>query len=146
VVAVALVVMVVFVFLRNWRATLIPTAAVPVSIIGTFGAMYVLGFSIDNLSLMALIVATGFVVDDAVVVLENIMRHIENGKPRMQAALDGAREVGFTVVSISLSLIAVFLPILLMTGLIGRLFREFAMTLSLAIAVSLVVSLTLTPM
>ncbi|MEX3527210.1 MAG: efflux RND transporter permease subunit [Burkholderia sp.] len=146
VVAVALVVMVVFVFLRNWRATLIPTAAVPVSIIGTFGAMYGLGFSIDNLSLMALIVATGFVVDDAVVVLENIMRHIENGKPRMQAALDGAREVGFTVVSISLSLIAVFLPILLMTGLIGRLFREFAMTLSLAIAVSLVVSLTLTPM
>ncbi|MEX3548148.1 MAG: efflux RND transporter permease subunit [Burkholderia sp.] len=145
-VAVALVVMVVLVFLRNWHATLIPTAAVPVSIIGTFGAMYVLGFSIDNLSLMALIVATGFVVDDALVVLENIMRHIENGKPRMQAALDGAREVSFTVVSISLSLIAVFLPILLMTGLIGRLFREFAMTLSLAIAVSLVVSLTLTPM
>ncbi|WP_414440366.1 efflux RND transporter permease subunit [Burkholderia sp. 22PA0106] len=144
--AVALVVMVVFLFLRNWRATLIPSVAVPISILGTFGAMYLFGFSLDNLSLMALIVATGFVVDDAVVVLENIMRHIENGKPRMQAALDGAREVGFTVLSISLSLIAVFLPILLMTGLIGRLFREFAMTLSLAIVVSLFVSLTLTPM
>ncbi|WP_302074404.1 efflux RND transporter permease subunit [Burkholderia glumae] len=145
-IAVGLVVMVVFLFLRNWRATLIPSVAVPISIIGTFGAMYLLGFSIDNLSLMALIVATGFVVDDAIVVLENIARHIEHGKPRMQAALDGAREVGFTVLSISLSLIAVFLPILLMTGLIGRLFREFALTLSLAIGVSLVVSLTLTPM
>ncbi|ALK29832.1 efflux RND transporter permease subunit [Burkholderia plantarii] len=145
-IAVGLVVMVVFLFLRNWRATLIPSVAVPISIIGTFGAMYLLGFSIDNLSLMALIVATGFVVDDAIVVLENISRHIENGKSRTQAALDGAREVGFTVLSISLSLVAVFLPILLMSGIIGRLFREFALTLSLAIGVSLIVSLTLTPM
>ncbi|WP_323122185.1 efflux RND transporter permease subunit [Burkholderia alba] len=145
-IAVGLVVMVVFLFLRNWRATLIPSIAVPISIVGTFGAMYLLGFSIDNLSLMALIVATGFVVDDAIVVLENISRHIENGTPRLQAAFDGAREVGFTVLSISLSLVAVFLPILLMGGIVGRLFREFALTLSLAIGVSLVVSLTLTPM
>ena len=145
-IAVALVVMVVFLFLRNWRATLIPSVAVPISIIGTFGAMYLLGFSIDNLSLMALIVATGFVVDDAIVVLENISRHIENGKSRMQAAFDGAREVGFTVLSMSISLVAVFLPILLMGGIVGRLFREFALTLSLAIGVSLIVSLTLTPM
>ncbi|WDD93554.1 efflux RND transporter permease subunit [Burkholderia sp. FERM BP-3421] len=145
-IAVGLVVMVVFLFLRNWRATLIPSIAVPISIVGTFGAMYLLGFSIDNLSLMALIVATGFVVDDAIVVLENISRHIENGKSRMQAAFDGAREVGFTVLSISLSLVAVFLPILLMGGIVGRLFREFALTLSLAIGVSLIVSLTLTPM
>ncbi len=144
--AVALVVMVVFVFLRNWRATLIPSVAVPISIIGTFAAMYLFGFSLDNLSLMALIVATGFVVDDAIVVLENISRHIEQGVPRMRAAYLGAREVGFTVVSISLSLVAVFLPILLMGGIIGRLFREFALTLSLAIGVSLVVSLTVTPM
>ncbi|RDK01520.1 efflux RND transporter permease subunit [Paraburkholderia lacunae] len=145
-IAVALVVMVVFLFLRNWRATLIPSVAVPISIIGTFAAMYLLGFSIDNLSLMALTIATGFVVDDAIVVLENISRHIENGVPRMQAAFLGAREVGFTVLSISISLIAVFLPILLMGGIVGRLFREFALTLSLAIAVSLLVSLTLTPM
>ncbi|CAJ6179866.1 multidrug resistance protein mdtC [Burkholderia pseudomallei] len=146
IIAVSLVVMVVFLFLRNWRATLIPSVAVPISIVGTFGAMYLLGFSLNNLSLMALIVATGFVVDDAIVVLENIARHIENGTPRLQAAFDGAREVGFTVLSISLSLVAVFLPILLMGGIVGRLFREFALTLSLAIAVSLVVSLTLTPM
>ncbi|PXW27120.1 efflux RND transporter permease subunit [Paraburkholderia caballeronis] len=145
-IAVALVVMVVFLFLRNWRATLIPSVAVPISIIGTFAAMYLMGFSIDNLSLMALTIATGFVVDDAIVVLENISRHIENGVPRMQAALLGAREVGFTVLSISVSLVAVFLPILLMGGIVGRLFREFALTLSLAIAVSLLVSLTLTPM
>ncbi|AOJ02363.1 nodulation protein [Burkholderia mayonis] len=145
-IAVSLVVMVVFLFLRNWRATLIPSVAVPISIVGTFGAMYLLGFSLNNLSLMALIVATGFVVDDAIVVLENISRHIENGTPRMQAAFDGAREVGFTVLSISLSLVAVFLPILLMGGIVGRLFREFALTLSLAIGVSLIVSLTLTPM
>jgi multidrug efflux pump len=145
-IAVALVVMVVFLFLRNWRATLIPSVAVPISIIGTFGAMYLMGFSLDNLSLMALTIATGFVVDDAIVVLENISRHIENGVPRLQAALLGAREVGFTVLSISVSLVAVFLPILLMGGIVGRLFREFALTLSLAIAVSLVVSLTLTPM
>ncbi|WP_233800765.1 efflux RND transporter permease subunit [Paraburkholderia sp. HP33-1] len=146
VIAVALVVMVVFLFLRNWRATLIPSVAVPLSIIGTFGAMYLMGFSIDNLSLMALTIATGFVVDDAIVVLENISRHIEDGVPRMKAAFLGAREVGFTVMSISISLVAVFLPILLMGGIVGRLFREFALTLSLAIAVSLVVSLTLTPM
>ncbi|WP_233829336.1 efflux RND transporter permease subunit [Paraburkholderia sp. ZP32-5] len=146
VIAVTLVVMVVFLFLRNWRATLIPSVAVPISIIGTFGAMYLMGFSIDNLSLMALTIATGFVVDDAIVVLENISRHIENGVPRMKAAFLGAREVGFTVMSISISLVAVFLPILLMGGIVGRLFREFALTLSLAIAVSLVVSLTLTPM
>ncbi|MFL9871477.1 efflux RND transporter permease subunit [Paraburkholderia megapolitana] len=146
IIAVALVVMVVFLFLRNWRATLIPSVAVPISIIGTFAAMYLLGFSIDNLSLMALTIATGFVVDDAIVVLENISRHIENGVPRMKAAFLGAREVGFTVLSISVSLVAVFLPILLMGGIVGRLFREFALTLSLAIGVSLIVSLTLTPM
>ncbi|MBN3754595.1 MMPL family transporter [Paraburkholderia sp. Tr-20389] len=145
-IAVALVVMVVFLFLRNWRATLIPSVAVPISIIGTFAAMYLLGFSIDNLSLMALTIATGFVVDDAIVVLENIERHIESGMPRMKAAFVGAREVGFTVMSISISLVAVFLPILLMGGIVGRLFREFALTLSLAIGVSLIVSLTLTPM
>ena len=118
----------------------------PVSIIGTFGAMYLLGFSLDNLSLMALTVSTGFVVDDAIVVLENISRHLEAGMPRLQAALIGAREVGFTVLSMSLSLVAVFLPILLMGGIVGRLFREFAMTLSLAILVSLAISLTTTPM
>jgi multidrug efflux pump len=145
-IAVALVTLVVFLFLRNGRATLIPAIAVPVSIIGTFGAMYLLGYSLDNLSLMALTVATGFVVDDAIVVLENISRHIEDGMPRLQAALLGAREVGFTVMSISFSLIAVFLPILLMGGIVGRLFREFAVTLSLAILVSLAISLTTTPM
>jgi multidrug efflux pump len=145
-IAVALVTLVVFLFLRNGRATLIPAIAVPVSIIGTFGAMYLLGYSLDNLSLMALTVATGFVVDDAIVVLENISRLIEDGMPRLQAALLGAREVGFTVMSISFSLIAVFLPILLMGGIVGRLFREFAVTLSLAILVSLVISLTTTPM
>ncbi len=144
-IAVALVILVVFIFLGSGRATLIPSAAVPVSIIGTFGFMYLLGYSIDNLSLMALTVATGFVVDDAIVVLENITRHMEAGMSRTQAALVGAREVGFTVLSISISLIAVFIPILLMSGIIGRLFREFAVTLSLAIAVSLVVSLTTTP-
>ena len=118
----------------------------PVSLIGTFGAMYLLGYSLDNLSLMALTISTGFVVDDAIVVLENVTRHIEAGMPRMQAALQGAREVGFTVLSMSLSLIAVFVPILLMGGIVGRLFREFAMTLSVAIMISLVVSLTTTPM
>nr|WP_294551661.1 efflux RND transporter permease subunit [uncultured Rhodopila sp.] len=145
-IAVALVTLVVFLFLRSVRATLIPAIAVPVSIIGTFGAMYLLGYSLDNLSLMALTVATGFVVDDAIVVLENISRHLEDGMPRIQAALRGAREVGFTVISISISLIAVFLPILLMGGIVGRLFREFAVTLSLAIMVSLAISLTTTPM
>ncbi|MEQ5838498.1 efflux RND transporter permease subunit [Paraburkholderia acidicola] len=144
-IAVGLVILVVFIFLGNGRAALIPTAAVPVSIVGTFAFMYLLGYSIDNLSLMALTIATGFVVDDAIVVLENIARHMEAGMSRMQAALLGAREVGFTVLSISISLIAVFIPILLMGGIIGRLFREFAITLSLAIVVSLVVSLTVTP-
>jgi multidrug efflux pump len=146
VIAVLLVIAVVYVFLRNGRATIIPAIAVPISIIGTFGAMYLLGFSLDNLSLMALTIATGFVVDDAIVVLENIARHMEDGMPRMEAALRGAREVGFTVISITLSLIAVFLPILLMAGIVGRLFREFAMTLSVAIIISMVISLTTTPM
>ena len=146
VLSVFLVALVVFAFLRDWRATLIPAIAVPISLIGTFAAMYLLGYSLDNLSLMALIVATGFVVDDAVVVLENIMRHVEEGVAPMQAALQGAREVGFTVLSMSLSLVAVFLPVLLMGGIIGRLFREFAATLSIAIFISLLVSLTLTPM
>ncbi len=145
-IAIALVVLVVFLMLRDGRAALIPSVAVPLSLIGTFGAMYLLGFSLDNLSLMALTVATGFVVDDAIVMLENIARHIEQGMPRIQAALLGAREVGFTVLAMSLSLIAVFLPILLMGGLVGRTFREFALTLSVAIVISLLVSLTTTPM
>ena len=145
-IAVLLVVGVVYVFLRNGRAALIPAVAVPISIVGTFGAMYLLGFSLDNLSLMALTIATGFVVDDAIVVLENITRHLEQGMPRVQAALTGARDIGFTVVSITVSLVAVFLPILLMGGIVGRLFREFALTLSLAILVSMAISLTTTPM
>jgi multidrug efflux pump len=145
-IAIALVVLVVFLMLRDARAALVPSVAVPLSLIGTFGAMYLLGFSLDNLSLMALTVATGFVVDDAIVMLENIARHVEQGMPRLQAALLGAREVGFTVLAMSLSLVAVFLPILLMGGLVGRTFREFALTLSVAIAISLVVSLTTTPM
>jgi len=146
VIAVALVTLIVFAFLRDFRMTLIPSIAVPISILGTFGAMYLVNFSLDNLSLMALTVATGFVVDDAIVVVENIARHVEAGQGRVEAALRGAREVGFTVVSISISLIAVFIPILLMGGIVGRLFREFAITLSLAILVSLMLSLTLTPM
>jgi multidrug efflux pump len=146
VISVLLVTLVVFVFLRNLRAAAIPSIAVPVSIVGTFGAMYLLGFSLDNLSLMALTISTGFVVDDAIVVLENISRHMELGATRMQAALIGAREVGFTVISISISLVAVFLPILLMGSIIGRLFREFAITLSMAVAISLFISLTATPM
>ena len=145
VLAIGLVILVVFAFLRNWRAALIPSVAVPISILGTFGAMYLLGYTLDNLSLMALTIATGFVVDDAIVVLENIMRHIESGMPKRQAALRGAGEVGFTVLSMSVSLIAVFLPILLMGGILGRLFQEFAVTLSLAIVISLVLSLTTTP-
>ena len=145
-IAVVLVIMVVFVFLRSGRATLIPAAAVPVSLIGTFAAMYLCGFSLNNLSLMALTIATGFVVDDAIVVLENIARHVEAGMKPLQAALTGVREVGFTVLSMSLSLIAVFLPLLMTGGLIGRFFSEFAITLSVAIAISMVVSLTLTPM
>jgi multidrug efflux pump len=145
-ISIALVVMVVFLFLRKVAATLIPTVAVPVSLLGTFGAMYLAGYSLNNLSLMALTVATGFVVDDAIVVLENIWRRVEEGTPPMEAALVGTREVGFTVLSMSLSLIAVFIPILLMGGIIGRLFREFAVTLSVAIVISLVLSLTTTPM
>jgi multidrug efflux pump len=146
VISTALVIMVVFLFLRNARAALIPTVAVPVSLIGTFGVMYLCGYSLDMLSLMALTIATGFVVDDAVVVLENVSRHIERGMAPMQAAVQGARGVSFTVLSMSLSLIAVFIPILLMGGIVGRLFREFAVTLSAAILVSLLVSLTTTPM
>ena len=144
--SVLLVVAVVYAFLRNWRATLIPAIAVPISIIGTFAAMALLGYSLDNLSLMALTIATGFVVDDAIVVLENISRYVEDGVGRGEAALKGAREVGFTVISITLSLVAVFLPILLMGGIVGRLFREFAVTLSLSIVISMAISLTTTPM
>ncbi|PZV38944.1 efflux RND transporter permease subunit [Mesorhizobium kowhaii] len=145
-IAIGLVILVVFAFLRDVRSALVPIVAVPVSLVGTLGAMYLLGFSIDNLSLMALTVATGFVVDDAIVVLENISRHAASGMGRLEAAIKGAQEVGFTVLSMSLSLIAVFIPILLMGGIIGRLFREFAITLSAAILVSLVISLTTTPM
>ncbi len=145
-IAVGLVIVVVFAFLRDWRSTLIPIVAVPVSLVGSLGAMYILGFSLDNLSLMALTIATGFVVDDAIVVLENVSRHIENGKSPVQAAMIGASEVGFTVLSMSISLIAVFIPILLMSGIVGRLFREFAVTLSVAVLISLVISLTTTPM
>jgi multidrug efflux pump len=146
IIAVALVILVVFAFLRDWRATLIPAAAVPVSLIGTFAAMYLCGFSLNNLSLMALTIATGFVVDDAIVVLENIARHVEAGMKPLQAALTGVREVGFTVLSMSLSLIAVFLPLLMIGGIIGRFFSEFAITLSVAILISLFISVTLTPM
>jgi multidrug efflux pump len=146
VISVFLVVMVVFVFLRNVRATIIPSIAVPLSLVGTFGVMYLLGYSLDNLSLMALAISTGFVVDDAIVVLENINRHLEEGIRPVQAAFLGAREIGFTVVSMSTSLVAVFIPILMMGGIVGRLFREFAVTLSAAIGVSLLVSLTTTPM
>jgi len=144
--SIALVILVVFVFLRNGRATLIPAVAVPVSLVGTFAVMYLFGYSLDNLSLMALTISTGFVVDDAIVVMENITRHLEQGVEPFAAALKGAEEIGFTVFTISLSLIAVFLPLLLMGGIVGRLFREFAVTLSTAIVVSMVVSLTTTPM
>jgi len=145
-IAILLVTLIVFLFLRDVRAAMIPSVAVLVSIVGTFGAMYLMNFSLNNLSLMALTIATGFVVDDAIVVLENISRHADAGRGRVEAALIGAREVGFTVLSMSISLIAVFIPILLMGGIVGRLFREFALTLSLAILVSLALSLTLTPM
>ena len=145
-ISVVLVILVVFMFLRSARATLIPIVAVPVSLISTFGVMYLCGYSLDNLSLMALTIATGFVVDDAIVVLENSSRYREQGIPPLQAALRGAKEITFTVLSMSLSLVAVFLPILLMGGMVGRLFREFAVTLSVAIIVSLFVSLTTTPM
>ncbi|HJT64819.1 MAG TPA: efflux RND transporter permease subunit [Pyrinomonadaceae bacterium] len=146
VISIALVILVVFVFLRSPRTTLIPAVVVPVSLIGTFGVMYLCGYSLDNLSLMALTISTGFVVDDAIVVIENVTRHLEQGLRPLQAALLGAKEIGFTVLSISISLVAVFTPLLLMGGIVGRLFREFAVTLSVAIVVSLVVSLTTTPM
>ena len=146
IISVVLVILVVYLFLRNGRATLIPSLAVPVSLVGTFAVMYLCGFSLNNLSLMALIIATGFVVDDAIVVVENIARRIEEGDPPIQAAIRGAREVSFTVLSMTLSLVAVFIPLLLMGGITGRLFREFSVTLAAAILVSLVVSLTLTPM
>src|SRR5271170_768848 len=146
IVSIVLVILVVFLFLRSARATLIPSVAVPVSLIGTFAVMYLLDFSLDNLSLMALTISTGFVVDDAIVVMENISRHIENGMSPMAATLQGAKEIGFTVFAISMSLIAVFIPILAMGGIVGRLFREFAITLSTAILVSMVISLTTTPM
>src|SRR5213595_2362296 len=143
--AIGLVVLVIFLFLRNVRATVIPTLALPTSIVGTFAAMYVLHFSLDNLSLMALTLSVGFVVDDAVVMLENIVRRIELGENVMEAALHGSREIGFTIVTMTVSLVAVFIPVLFMGGILGRLFREFAITISVAILVSGVVSLTLTP-
>ncbi|GAC1677599.1 MAG: efflux RND transporter permease subunit [Steroidobacteraceae bacterium] len=146
VLAVAFVILVVFIFLNSYRAALIPALVVPVSLIGTFGAMYLLGYSLDNFSLMALTIATGFVVDDAIVVMENTTRHIEQGMSRMSAALKGAREVGFTVVSMSLSLVAVFIPFMFAGGIVGRIFREFTVTLSVSILISLVISLTTTPM
>jgi len=145
-VSIGLVILVVFVFLRNAWATIIPSVSVPLSLLGTFGAMYLLGYSIDNLSLMALTISTGFVVDDAIVVIENITRYLEQGMRPFQAAMKGAKQIGFTVLSMSISLMAVFIPILLMGGIVGRLFREFAVTLSIAVGISLVVSLTTTPM
>ena len=146
VLAIALVVLVIFVFLRNVSATIMPAVAVPLSIVGTFGVMQMLGYSLDNLSLMALTLSVGFVVDDAIVVLENIVRHEEQGMSRLEAALAGARQIAFTVVSITLSLVAVFIPVLFMGGILGRLLREFAVTIAVAILISGVVSLTLTPM
>jgi len=143
--AVVLVVIVIFVFLRTLPGTIIPSLSVPLSLVGTFGVMYLLGFSLDNLSLMALTIATGFVVDDAIVMLENIVRYIEAGDPPMEAALKGAGQIGFTIISISVSLVAVFIPLIFMSGIIGRLFREFAMTVTVAVLVSALVSLTLTP-
>ena len=144
--AVALVVMVIFLFLRNAAGTLIPSVAVPLSLVGTFGVMYLAGFSINNLTLMALTIATGFVVDDAIVMIENIARYIEEGEPPLEAALKGAEQIGFTIISLTFSLIAVLIPLLFMGDVVGRLFREFAITLAVAILISAVVSLTLTPM
>lgn len=145
-ISIVLVTLVTFAFFRDWRSTLVPAIVVPLSLLGTFGVMYFLGYSLNNLSLMALTISTGFVVDDAIVVVENIMRHLEKGETRVQAALAGAREVGFTVMTISVSLVAVFIPLLLMGGIVGRLFREFSISLSVAIVISMVVSLTVTPM
>jgi multidrug efflux pump len=145
-ITIALVVAVIFVFLRNVWATVIPSITIPLSLLGTFGVMYLLGYSLDNLSLMGLVIAVGFIVDDAIVVIENVIRHLEMGKSKLEAALEGAREVGFTIVSMTISLIAVFIPILLMGGVVGRLFREFAVTVSVAILMSGLISLTVTPM
>ena len=144
--ALCLVVMVIFLFLRNLRATMIPALSLPLSLVGTFAVMHLLGYSLDNLSLMALTLAVGFVVDDAIVVLENIVRHIEKGESVLQAAINGSREITFTVISMTLSLVAVFIPVLFLGGLIGRLFQTFAVTIGVAILVSGFVSLTLTPM
>ena len=141
-----LVVLVIFVFLRSLRATIIPSVAVPLSLVGTFAAMYALGYSLDNLSLMALTISTGFVVDDAIVMIENISRYLEAGKSPLDAALEGAAQIGFTIVSLTVSLIAVLIPLLFMGDVVGRLFREFAVTLAVTIMVSAAVSLTLTPM
>ena len=146
VLAVGLVVLVVFIFLRTIRATIIAGVALPLSLIATFLVMWFAGFSLDNLSLMALTIGTGFVVDDAIVMIENIVRHMEEGESPFDAALRGAREIGFTIISLTVSLIAVFIPLLFMTGLVGRMFREFALTLTIAVVVSAIVSLTLTPM
>src|SRR5665213_3326903 len=138
--------MVIFLFLRSIRATIIPAVAVPLSIVGTFGIMYMLGFSLDNLSLMALTISTGFVVDDAIVMIENIDRYLEAGDSPMEAALKGSGQIGFTIVSLTVSLIAVLIPLLFMGDVVGRLFHEFAITLSVTILISAVVSLTLVPM
>ena len=146
VIAIALVVLVVFIFLRNMTATIIPAVAVPLSLIGTFGIMYLTGFSINNLTLMALTIATGFVVDDAIVMIENIARYIEEGDKPMEAALKGSKQIGFTIISLTVSLIAVLIPLLFMGDVIGRLFREFAVTLAVSILISALISLTLTPM
>ena len=144
--AVGLVVLVVFIFLRTIRATIIAGVALPLSLIATFLVMWFAGFSLDNLSLMALTIGTGFVVDDAIVMIENIVRHMEEGESPFNAAMRGAREIGFTIISLTVSLIAVFIPLLFMSGLVGRMFREFALTLTIAVVVSAIVSLTLTPM
>src|SRR6185369_4423558 len=145
-ITIALVVLAIFIFLRNLSATIIPAVAVPLSLVGTLGIMYLLGYSLNNLTLMALTISTGFVVDDAIVMIENIVRYIELGEPPLQAALKGAEQIGFTIVSLTISLIAVLIPLLFMGDIVGRLFREFAITLSVTILVSAVVSLTLTPM
>jgi HAE1 family hydrophobic/amphiphilic exporter-1 len=145
-IAIVLVILVIFVFLRNVSATIIPSLAVPISILGTFAAMNMLNYTLDNLSAMALTLSVGFVVDDAIVVLENVVRHREMGKGRMQAAIDGSKEISFTIISMTLSLVAVFIPVLFMGGIVGRLLQEFAVVISVAILVSGVVSLTLTPM
>lgn len=146
VLAICLVILVIFLFLRNLSATIIPSLALPLSIVGTFAVMHLLGYSLDNLSLMALILAAGFVVDDAIVMLENIVRHMEKGEGVLEASLKGSREIGFTILSMTLSLVAVFIPVLFMGGILGRLLNEFAVTIGVAILVSGFVSLTLTPM